>query len=276
MRKILPPLIVSAIIIIALRVLSLFSFEHSQIIYSAASVVLLLVGSFVLKLFSEKKVRLIRFFKLRFSKTKDIPIIFWMTVTVITSSFMLNLFSLNLFKTMGLNVEGNVLAAYDTENLLLSVLTLAVSPAIFEEIFFRGAALSVLSKEKKASAIIISAFLFACAHGSLYMFFSSFFAGIIFGITVYLTDSIFTSMLTHFLNNIMVYILFTYSNLLSEAGFDDMLIFATVLLFLISVYGAITVTARRYKKDLRENKPIVNEGEIIWEKIKEKRSSKKS
>ena len=150
MRKILPPLIVSAIIIIALRVLSLFSFEHSQIIYSAASVVLLLVGSFVLKLFSEKKVRLIRFFKLRFSKTKDIPIIFWMTVTVITSSFMLNLFSLNLFKTMGLNVEGNVLAAYDTENLLLSVLTLAVIPAIFEEIFFRGAALSVLSKEKKS------------------------------------------------------------------------------------------------------------------------------
>jgi len=74
----------------------------------------------------------------------------------------------------------------------------------------------------------------------------------------------------------MAYILFTYSNLLSDAGFDDMILFATVFIFLISVYGAIAVTAKRYKKELNENKPIINEGELIWERRKEKRSSKKS
>ena len=107
------------------------------------------------------------------------------------------------------------------------------------------------------------------------MIFSSFFAGIVFGITVYLTDSIYAPILTHFINNIMAYILFTYSNMLSDAGFDETIMFVTVLVFLISVYGTITVTARRYKKELNEKKPIINEGEIIWEKRKEKRSSKK-
>ena len=106
-------------------------------------------------------------------------------------------------------------------------------------------------------------------HGSLYLIFSSFFAGIVFGITVYLTDSIYTSIMTHFLNNIMAYILFTYSNLLSDAGFDETILFVTTLIFLISVYGAISITARRYKKDLNERKPIINEGELIWERRKE-------
>ena len=276
MKKVLPPLILSAVIVIALRVLSLFSFEYSQLVYSAASIVLLLLGSFILKIFAEKKTRLIRFFKLRFVKRKDVPIVFWMTLTVISGSFMLNILSLDLFTALGLDVEGNMLAAYDTENMWLSLLTLTVIPAIFEELFFRGATMSVLSKEKTAAAIFISALLFALVHGSLYLIFSSFFAGIVFGIAVYLTDSIYASMLTHFLNNIMAYILFTYSNLLSDAGFDETILFVTVLVFLISLYGAIAVTAKRYKKDLSERKPIINEGELIWEKRKEKRSSKRS
>ncbi len=275
MRKILPPLILSVIIVVTLRVLSLFSFAYSQLVYSAVSIVLLLGGGLILKLFSEKKIKTIRFFKLRFVKRKDIPIVIWMAATVISGSFLLNILSLDMFSALGFNVEGNMLAAYDMENLWLSILILAVIPAITEELFFRGATMSVLSKEKTAAAIFISAALFAFVHGSLYLIFSSFFAGIVLGITVYLTDSIYAPMLTHFINNIMAYILFTYSTMLSDAGFDDTIMFVTVFVFLISVYGAISVTARRYKKELNEKKPIINEGEIIWEKRKEKRSSKK-
>lgn len=275
MKRILPPLIISIIIVVTLRILSLFNFANSQLIYSAVSIVLLLGGSLILKLFSQKKMRLIRFFKLRFVKRKDTPIVFWMTATVISGSFLINILSLDLFSAIGFDVEGNMLAAYDTENMWLSLLVLAVIPAITEELFFRGATITVLSKEKTAAAIFISAGLFSLVHGSLYLVFSSFFAGIIFGITVYLTDSIFAPMLTHFINNIMAYILFTYSDMLSDAGFDDTIMFITILVFLISVYGAISVTAKRYKKDLSEKKPIINEGEIIWEKRKEKRSSKK-
>ncbi len=275
MRKILPPLILSVVIVVTLRVLSMFSFDYSQLVYSAVSIVLLLGGGLILKLFSEKKTKTIRFFKLRFVKRKDIPIVIWMAATVISGSFLLNKLSLDMFSALGFNVEGNMLAAYDMKNMWLSLLVLAVIPAITEELFFRGATMSILSKEKTAAAIFISAALFAFVHGSLYLIFSSFFAGIIFGITVYLTDSIYAPMLTHFINNIMAYILFTYSAMLSDAGFDDTIIFVTVFVFLISVYGAISVTARRYKKEINEKKPIINEGEIIWEKRKEKRSSKK-
>ena len=275
MRKILPPLILSVIIVVTLRVLSIFNFEYSQLVYSAISIVLLLGGGLILRLFAEKKTKTIRFFKLRFIKRKDLPIVFWMAVTVISGSFLLNILSLDMFSAIGLDVEGNMLAAYDMNNMWLSLLIVAVIPAIFEELFFRGATMSVLSKEKTAAAIFISAALFALVHGSMYLIFSSFFAGVLFGITVYLTDSIYASMLTHFINNIMAYILFTYSSMLSDAGFDDTIMFVTVLVFLVSVYATIAVTAKRYKKQLNEKKPIINEGEIIWEKRKEKRSSKK-
>lgn len=275
MKKVLPPLIFSAIIVAVLKTLSLFSFTHSEIIYSAISTVLLILGSIFLKPFSEKKVRFIRFFKLRFAKSKDLSIIPWMTLTVISGSFFLNLLSFDLFTALGLDLSKNVMTSYDTDNLWLSVLTIALLPAIFEELFFRGAILSVLSNKKKASSIFISAALFALVHGSLYMIPSSFFAGIVLGITVYLTESIYTAMLVHFINNIMAYFLFAYSRVLSDAGFEESIMLATVLVFLISIYGAISVTAKRYKKELNSKSTIINEGERIWEERKGKRLSKK-
>lgn len=275
MKKVLPPLIFSAIIVAVLKTLSLFSFTHSEIIYSAISTVLLILGSIFLKPFSEKKVKFIRFFKLRFAKSKDLSIIPWMTLTVISGSFFLNLLSLDLFTALGLDISENVMTSYDTDNLWLSVLTIAFLPAIFEELFFRGAILSVLSNKKKASSLFISAALFALVHGSLYMIPSSFFAGIVLGITVYLTESIYTAMLVHFINNIMAYFLFAYSRVLSDAGFDETIMLATVLVFLISIYGAISVTAKRYKKELNSKSTIINEGERIWEERKGKRLSKK-
>ena len=147
------------------------------------------------------------------------------------------------------------MTSYDTDNLWLSVLTIALLPAIFEELFFRGAILSVLSNKKKASSIFISAALFALVHGSLYMIPSSFFA--------------------HFINNIMAYFLCAYSRVLSDAGFEESIMLATVLVFLISIYGAISVTAKRYKKELNSKSTIINEGERIWEERKGKRLSKK-
>ena len=198
-----------------------------------------------------------------------------MTLTVISGSFFLNLLSFDLFTALGLDLSKNVMTSYDTDNLWLSVLTIALLPAIFEELFFRGAILSVLSNKKKASSIFISAALFALVHGSLYMIPSSFFAGIVLGITVYLTESIYTAMLVHFINNIMAYFLFAYSRVLSDAGFEESIMLATVLVFLISIYGAISVTAKRYKKELNSKSTIINEGERIWEERKGKRLSKK-
>lgn len=275
MKKILPPLIFSAIIVAVLKTISLFSFTHSEIIYSAISTVLLILGSIFLKPFSEKKVRFIRFFKLRFAKSKDLSIIPWMTLTVISGSFFLNLLSFDLFTALGLDLSENVMTSYDTDNMWFSVLTIALLPAIFEELFFRGAILSVLSNKKKASSIFISAALFALVHGSLYMIPSSFFAGIVLGITVYLTESIYTAMLVHFINNFMAYFLFAYSRVLSDAGFEETIMLATVLVFLISIYGTISVTAKRYKKELNSKSTIINEGERIWEERKGKRLSKK-
>ena len=249
MKRILPPLIFSAIIVAVLKTLSLFSFANSEIIYSVISTVLLLLGSIFLKPFSEKKTRFIRYLKLRFAKSRDLPIILWLTVTVISGSFLLNLLSLDVFTAFGLDVSENVMASYNTENIWLSILTIALLPAIFEELFFRGAMLSVLSKKKKTSSLLISAALFALVHGSLYAIPSSFFAGIVFGITVYLTDSIYASMITHFINNIMAYFLFTYSRVLSDAGFDETILITSTLAFLISVYFTISVTAKKYKKE---------------------------
>jgi membrane protease YdiL (CAAX protease family) len=193
-----------------------------------------------------------------------------MTVLVITGGFLLNLLTITLLEFSGVTVPSNAFSQFDSGNIWISVFTVAVIPAIFEELFFRGAVLSSLSTEKTFLAILVSSLYFAFVHGSIYYFLSNFFAGAVFSLMIYLTGSIFASVTAHFLNNILSYILFVYSSRLMTVGFDNVVIWLLALLFLIALYNTVGAIAKKYKEDLKIDRPLVNEGELIWEKRKGK------
>ncbi len=83
----------------------------------------------------------------------------------------------------------------------LSVFAMAVMPAICEEIVFRGIMLSNYKCVGIAKAAVVSGFMFGLIHGNFYQIMYAIAAGVFFAVLVAYTNSIFASMLAHFLFN---------------------------------------------------------------------------
>jgi sodium transport system permease protein len=80
-------------------------------------------------------------------------------------------------------------------------LVVAITPAICEEVLFRGFILNGLRRLGAVPAIGISALLFGIAHASIYRLLPTFFLGVVFGLIVWRTGSLLSSIVAHALNN---------------------------------------------------------------------------
>ncbi len=106
--------------------------------------------------------------------------------------------------------SGNILS------LLRNLFFLALIPAVSEELLFRG----ILQKfaysffKKPWIAIVISGFIFALFHFSVYEFLPIFLAGILLAWVYYITSSLWLCIWLHFLNNGLqvIFIYFTSEN----------------------------------------------------------------
>ena len=88
-------------------------------------------------------------------------------------------------------------------DLILALLIMAFFPALFEELFFRGALQSLLVKwwKKPLLAILISSLVFSLIHLSVYLFLSRLALGFALGLMFYHTKNIWVNTIAHFLNN---------------------------------------------------------------------------
>ena len=97
------------------------------------------------------------------------------------------------------------------DSALVSLLVIALAPAICEEMLFRGLILHSLKERYKiASAIFITAALFGFYHMSLVKFIPTGLLGLALCYVVWRTGSIYPAMLMHFLNNAYSVIIIYY------------------------------------------------------------------
>jgi len=80
-------------------------------------------------------------------------------------------------------------------------LVVGVTPAICEELYFRGFVLAGLRRTGMLPALTVTAVLFGLAHSSIYRLLPTVFLGLVFGYAVWKTRSIACSMIAHALNN---------------------------------------------------------------------------
>ena len=80
---------------------------------------------------------------------------------------------------------------------------MAFFPALFEEMFFRGALQQLFVRWWKAPlvAIIVTSLLFSFIHGSIYLFLSRAVLGFVLGLMYFKTKNIWINVIAHFLNN---------------------------------------------------------------------------
>jgi len=89
----------------------------------------------------------------------------------------------------------------------VGVLVIAVSPAICEELFHRGVLLSAYENRGSIRGLVISSVFFGLFHFDLNNLVGPIFLGLIIGYYVLRTNSIFSGMLAHFLNNFIALLL---------------------------------------------------------------------
>jgi len=89
---------------------------------------------------------------------------------------------------------------------LLSLLVIALAPAIFEEVLFRGSLQQIFIgwTNNKWIGIIITSIIFSAIHGSYFGFLPRLGLGIILGFVFYLSKNLWLSIAMHFLNNAVV------------------------------------------------------------------------
>ena len=112
-----------------------------------------------------------------------------------------------------------IFAAHSPVEFAVIVFVICITPAICEEFLFRGFVLTNLRKTARASAaIFLSGFLFALYHFQPFNLLPLIILGWFLGFVVYYSNSIFTGMICHFLNNLLAsYYLYVYG----KENFDN-------------------------------------------------------
>jgi sodium transport system permease protein len=87
----------------------------------------------------------------------------------------------------------------------------ALTPAICEELLFRGLLMSGLRRLGPTAAVVVTSLLFGLAHASVYRLLPTAFLGAVIGLTRLRTRSIFPGMIIHALNNGLALALLYYS-----------------------------------------------------------------
>ena len=89
---------------------------------------------------------------------------------------------------------------------ILAILVMALAPAVFEEILFRGAFQKIFVQWTKNAwvGIIITSILFSAIHFSYFGFLPRIALGMILGLIFYYTNNLWLSILQHFLNNAFI------------------------------------------------------------------------
>lgn len=99
------------------------------------------------------------------------------------------------------DVNTQILSYINALPMPLCVLALAIMPAIFEELAFRGVVLSNYRSVSLLPAAIVSGLFFGLFHLDFYQMGYAFVAGVFFSFIVRYTNSIYASMFSHFLIN---------------------------------------------------------------------------
>lgn len=138
----------------------------------------------------------------------------------------------------------------------LSLLVIALAPAIFEEVLFRGSMQTILSGWTKNAwtGILITSVIFSAIHGSYFGFLPRLALGIILGMIFFLSGNLWLSIAMHFLNNAIVvtqmYFLTRMGKPIQQAMDESMPLWYSVIAIAILYYAF-----RLFKKESKQLLP---------------------
>lgn len=179
------------------------------------------------------------------------PLMILTGLGVITAAAIINSLFCNIIGYVG-TYEA---VYYDNPAIIVMYMTIALAPAIAEEILFRGVIFSHLRPYGRTQAVLISAALFALMHQDISQYIYTFFAGICMAFMYELTGSIWCCTIYHMLNNELSVI---YDVIYSRYGGGSMWLlnlFDGVMILLGAISLVILIVYHRKKLRSEEKLP---------------------
>lgn len=155
---------------------------------------------------------------------------------------------------------------------IISLFVIAISPGICEEIMFRGTMMNAYENLSKRKAIIYSAVLFGVFHLNVQNLLGPIVLGIVFGIVVYKTNSIYSSMLGHAVNNGIALTIGYFATKAGELmpqdnemglGPIEVPLLRLQMIISIMTIGAFALVSFLILKKLIKGLPIGENGEVV-------------
>ena len=166
-------------------------------------------------------------------------------------SNIINSYILYFFTEMGLNVpEAPQTMVATPTSLALNLFTMAVLPALLEEMIYRGYILRVLRPYGNLFAVLISSALFSLMHGNLRQIPFAFIVGLVLGSLYVCTNNIWLPIAVHFANNAISVLMEYFAFSLPETYQG---VFYALIIYGLIVVGIVCsiVLLAGYRKQLR-------------------------
>lgn len=128
---------------------------------------------------------------------------------------------------------------------LVYLLTVALVPAVVEELYMRGVVMQVFSRYAGTGlSILLSAVVFAMLHGSLHNFIGPLLGGLVFGWLTFTFGSIWPAVIAHLTNNLFYLFVLWLADSYSAFGIWDHLPALGALLLLFFAYLSLRSAER--------------------------------
>lgn len=117
-----------------------------------------------------------------------------------------------------------------------SIMTYALVPAITEEFLCRSVLFAEYEEIGTLQAVVFTSAMFAMLHLNLYLFPVYFFCGVVLAFVLYVTNSLLSVILIHFLNNIFfIYYEVYLTEAIQSSAYSSMIMFILISVFLLSL-----------------------------------------
>lgn len=203
-----------------------------------------------------------------FSKKLNVKQVLLFILVGIVTSFALTNFINYYCLTLNIFNKPSALFSYELNSVasyLISLFSLALLPAIGEELIFRGIIFNGLQKKGALFAVIVSSLFFTLFHFNLSQLFYPFLFGIVLGFVFNKTNNLLVTMLIHFCNNALnLTIQYLFSSTTFKPNTLNLIIMIVGIIIYIGIIAYLFYSSYKQEKDKKEN---------TTEKVKQEKSN---
>lgn len=199
-----------------------------------------------------------------YNRKASVSLVMMLFPVIIISSMVINFISFVFQSSTGIEFSGGYNETINgPAEIAMSVISVAVLPAVVEEIAIRGIILQPLRRYGDWFAIIASSVIFSLMHGNMVQIPYTLTAGIIFGIVAVSTGSLWPSIVLHFLNNLFSVLILCVDSNISENAANIFIFIALAVLVLQGIAGGVIYFTMRYRPRFAKGVQTLKTGEKI-------------